>query len=217
MSEEVKVHLDALHRWIERNGDIPTPDPGLSAEERKQLHAVNRTIQQLTGLGVGIPDDLRSLKLRLSAKDSTSPANTEIENRLLTVEVLVENLRELIQAARSLRDRLKTTGQDHGTKKHYGVSLGDLLRGGHVSTADKLELQWKKDGPVYEGKLCDNGLVMAKTETGWKQFDSLSTAATSIAGRALNGWDHWRRINPDSSRTALTDIRAKFMNEGGVE
>jgi hypothetical protein len=168
-------------------------------------------------LGVEVPNDLRRLKLRLSAKDSSSPVNTEIENRLLAAELLIESLRELIQSARSLRDRLKTTGQEHGSKRYYGISLGDLLRSGHISTADRLELQWKKDGPAYDGKVSSNGFVMAKTDAGWKQFDSLSTAASAIGGRPLNGWDHWRRINDDSSRTTLAEIRAKFMSQGAVE
>jgi hypothetical protein len=39
MVDEVKSHLDAVSRWIEMNSDVPTPDPGLSVAERKQLHA----------------------------------------------------------------------------------------------------------------------------------------------------------------------------------
>jgi len=215
MSDELKPHLDALRRWIEHHADIPTPAPSISGEERKQLHAVNKSIQQLTALGVSIPDDLRKLKLRLAGKDTGGAGSTEIENRLVQTESLVENLRELTQAARSLRDRLKGTGQNSGTKKHYGVSLEELLESGHLSTEDKLELQWQKDGPVFEGKVRADGSVTAKTAAGWKQFDTLSAAAASIGERALNGWDHWRRINRDGSSTTLKDVRTQFMNEGG--
>lgn len=215
MPDELKPHLNALSRWIECHADIPTPSPSISAEERKQLHAVNKTIQQLTSLGVTIPDDLRQLKLRLSAKDVGNAADAEIENRLVQAESLVESLRELTQDARALRNRLKGSGQVSGTKKHYGVSLEELLESGHLSTDDKLELQWKKDGPVYEGKVRSDGSVSAKTDAGWKQFDTLSAAAASIGERALNGWDHWSRIESDGSRTTLKAIRTKYMTEGG--
>jgi len=215
MSDELKTHLDALRRWIEHHGDIPTPAPSISGEERKQLHTVNKSIQQLTGLGVGVPNELRALKLRLSAKDIGGAESAEIAQRLVQAENLVDNLRELYRAARSLRGRLKGTGQSSGTKKHYAVSLEELLESGHLSIEDKLELQWLNDGPIFEGKVLADGSVTAQTAAGWRQFDALSAAASSIGGRALNGWDHWRRINRDGSRTTLKEIRTKFMNEGG--
>ena len=216
MPDELIPHLDALRRWIGRHADIPTQVPGISAEEREQLHAVNKSIQQLTNLGVSIPDDLRKLKLRLSAKDFGAGAGPEIEQRLAEAESLVESLRELTKAARALRNDLKGKGQSAGTKKHYGVSLEELLHSGHLSTEDKLELQWKLDGPIYEGKVRSDGSVSARIASGWKQFASLSAAGVSIAERPLNGWEHWSRVNPDGSRTPLKKIRAQYMNEGGT-
>lgn len=71
MSKELDEHLTYLARWIVEQGDIPTPDPELSADERKQLLAVNKAVEQLTRLGVSVPDDLRKLKLRLSSKGSS--------------------------------------------------------------------------------------------------------------------------------------------------
>jgi len=215
--DELKGHLDALRTWIEQQAEnIPDPEPRLTNEERKQLHAVNKSIEQLTRLGVSIPDDLRKLKLQLSAKDSAGPRFADIEPRLMKVEALAESLRELLGVTRSVRDTLKGTGQNPGAKKHYGVSLKQLLQSAYLSAEDKIELQWVMNGPTYEGKLSEDGTLTAKTRAGWHEFDSLSTAASSIAGRPLNGWDHWRRVNPDGSRTALKEIRVRFMNKGGA-
>jgi DNA-binding ferritin-like protein len=214
MMQELNEHLEALRRWIDRQGDIPTLALVLSADERKQLQAVNKTIVQLTRLGVSVPEDLRNLKLRLSTKDASDTANRDVEEGIEKVEALIEQLRKLLQAARSLRDRLKATGQTAGTKKHYGVTLLELLQSGHLSTEDRLELQWLKDGPTYEGKVQPDGSVMAKTLTGWKHYASLSAAADDIAERSLNGWEHWRRINSDGSRTSLKEIRSRFMSKG---
>ena len=206
--------LETLRRWITRQGDIPTQASGLSADERKQLQAVNKTIVQLTRHGVSVPEDLRNLKLRLSAKDGSETANRDADGRIEKVEALIEQLRKLLQAAQSLRNRLKATGQTGGTKKRYGVTLLELIQKGHISPEDRLELQWLKDGPTYEGKVQPDGSVMAKTTSGWQQYDSLSAAAVDIAGRSLNGWRHWQRINNDGTRTRLFEIRNRFMSEG---
>ncbi len=215
MPDELKPHLDALRHWIERHTDIQAPIPSISAEERKQLHTVNKSIQQLTSLGVIIPDDLRKLKLGLAAKDVNAAMDAKIRSRLVQVESLVENLRELMQKARTLRNSLKGSGQASGTKKRYDVSLKELLESGHLSTDDKLELRWKKGGLVFEGEVWPDGSVSVNTNAGWKQFNALSTAACSISGRSLNGWVRWRRIESDGSRTTLKAIRDKYMNQRG--
>lgn len=212
--DELHEHLEVLRHWIIRQGDIPTQAPVLSADERKQLQAVNKTIVQLTRLGVSVPEDLRNLKLRLSAKDGSETANRDVEERIEKVEGLIEQLRKLLQAAQSLRNRLKATGQTGGTKKRYGVTLLELIQKGHISPEDRLELQWLKDGPTYEGKVQPDGSVMAKTANGWKKYDSLSAAAVDMAGRSLNGWWHWQRVNSDGTRTRLFEIRNRFMSEG---
>lgn len=215
MSKELDQHLTYLARWIEQQGDFPTPEPELSAEERKQLLAVNKAIEQLTRLGVSVPDDLRKLKLRLSTKGGSGTENREVEERTAKVEAFIEQLRKVLRAARSLRDRLKATGQAPGTKKHYGITMLELIQSGDLSAEDGLELQWLKEGPVFEGKIQQDGSVMVRTEAGWKRYDALSTAASQIADRSLNGWDHWRRINRDGSRTTLKEIRARYLKKGG--
>lgn len=214
MNEELNEHLEALRQWIQRQSNTARADAGISAEERKQLQAINKTILQLTRLNVTVPEDLRNLKLRLSAKDASIKSNNEVEEQVIEIGALIDQLRKLLQAARSLRDGLKATGQVPGTKKHYGVALLDLLRNGDLSSEDKLELQWLQNGPVFEGEVRPDGSVMAKLPNGWKQYRSLSTAATEIAERSLNGWEHWRRINSDGSRTPLKEIRKRYMNEG---
>jgi len=215
MNKEISEHLQALNRWIEQQGYIPKRLLGcLSVEERKQLQAVNKAVEQLRRSGVPVPEDLLSLKLKLSAKDASGSENRETEIRLKKVERLTEELGKILKAARSLRDRLKVTGQTGGSKKHYGITLLGLLQDRLISTEDRFILQWLKDGPTHEGKVKPDGTVMAKGAGGWKPYASLSTAASEIAGRSLNGWKHWHRINSDGTSTALEEIRRLYMNEG---
>lgn len=213
MNREISEHLHALNRWVEQKGHFPKRPSGQSAEERKQLQAVNKAVEQLRRNGVPVPEDLRSLKLKLSSKDASGSENRETENQLKEVEALIEALGKILKAARSIRDRLKATGQTGGPKKFYGVTLLDLLQSGLISTDDRLELQWLKDGPTHEGRVKPDGTIMAKGLGGWKQYDSLSTAASKIAEQSLNGWKQWRRVNRDGTSIALEDIRERYMNE----
>lgn len=211
MNREISEHLQALRRWIEQQGHIQKLASGLSVEERKQLQAVNKAVEQLSRSGVPVPEDLRSLKLKFSAKDVSCSENREIKIRLNEVEALIEQLGKIQKAARSIRDRLKATDQPGGPKKHYGITLLDLLQDGLISADDRLELKWLKNGPIYEGKVKPDGTVMTKGPDGWKQYASLSTAASKITGRSLNGWERWRRVNSDGTSTALEKIRERYM------
>lgn len=214
MNEALNEHLDAVRHWIEQHSHLPRPEAVLSTDERKQLEAINKAIVQLARDGVPVPKDLRKLKLQLSAKDASGAASDEVEAQILELEAVIEQLRKLLQAARSFRDRLKSTGQTGGTKTHFGVTLLELVQSGHLSTADRLELQWVNDGPRYEGKVQTDGSLMAKTPSGWKHYRSPSMAAGDIAQCSLNGWKHWRRVNTDGSRASLEEIRSRYMREG---
>ena len=55
--------------------------------------------------------------------------------------------------------------------------------------------------------------VHIQTPDGWQSCAFLSTAASRVAGRSLNGWKHWRRVNHDGTTTALEDIRARYLTE----
>lgn len=216
MTEDIQAHLKAIQAWLEHVDQMPLPAPaakGLSPEEKQQLQAVNKAVEQLTKLGVEIPSDLRSLKLRLSANDVAAVSNPQITKHLADLGNVIDGLRELSQGARALREKLKSGVIISGVKKHYGVALEELLDAGFLSTDDRLELQWTRGSGVYEGKVLSDGTVSAKDSGEWKQFDSLSTAASEISGRSLNGWDHWRRINADGTRTLLTKIRAEYLNQ----
>ena len=215
MGEEILKHIEAINRWLEQIGRISNPPPGLSTEERKQLLAVNKAVDQLQRTGVPVPEDLRSLKLKLSARDVSGSGNREIETSIIKTEKLIQALGKTVKAARAIQNRLKSSAKVGGAKKYYGVSLLDLLHAGMISTEDHLELQWLKEGPVLKGKLKADGTVTVKTLDGWQPYNSLSTAASRIAGRSLNGWKHWYRLNDDGTITSLEAIRSQYISKEG--
>ncbi|MBU2547623.1 MAG: hypothetical protein KKB20_04350 [Proteobacteria bacterium] len=213
LPDEIAEHIKALERWLEQLGRIPKQPSCLSAEELKQLQAVNKAVEQLQRSGVPVPEDLRGLKLKLSARDSAGTENHEIDARLKKVKSLMQALAKTIKTARAVRDRLHSTGQAGGPKKYYGVTLSDLIRSGLLAVDDRLELQWLKNGPIIEGKMRPDGAIMLKAPDGRQSYDSLSTAASRVAGRSLNGWKHWRRVNSDGTATTLEDIRTRYINK----
>lgn len=217
MDEDIKSHLAAIEEWLSRHRNITRPVHGLSGDERKQLQAVEKSIQQLSASGVSIPDELRQLKLQLSAKDVIRPATASARERAAEVSEIVSALSRLTQTAKALHNSLKTPGKSSVSKQRYEVTLEELVAHGHLSPDDRLEFSWQKAGPVYEGKVRADGTLMAKTPSGWKPFESLSAAATAIGECSLNGWLHWRRVNADGSRTTLKDVRARYLNEGGAQ
>lgn len=217
MSDPLRQHLDAIEKWIrDQTPSTSEPPSVLTAEERKQLHAVNKTIQQLANLGVAVPPDLREIKIRLSTKDEHSGPDPKLLGRVDALESIIEQLKDLARLARITKDALKAPQNGSGTKRHFGVQLVELIEAGFLSPTDRLELQWQKDGPVFEGRVKSDGTVEVHTERGWKSYETLSGAAADTGGRALNGWDHWSRVTEDGSRRKLAAIRAEFL-KGGTE
>lgn len=213
LPDEIGKYIKALDEWLEQIGRISRPPAALSAEERKQLQAVNKAVEQLQRTGVPVPADLRGLKLKLTARDVSVSQDSETASHLKSIENVIHALEKTIKTARTIRDRLKSTGQAVVTKRYYGITLLNLIQDGMLTIDDRLELQWLNDGPVLKGKVKSDGTVSVKTPEGWRSYPSLSTAASRVAGQSLNGWKHWRRVNSDGSTTALAAIRARYIKE----
>jgi len=216
MLEEIEPHLAAVRQWIDSARQIAGVELELSPSERKQLLTVNRSIEQLTKLEIAVPDELRTLKLRLSAKDKRIIPADELAKRVAEVEDLLERLKVLSQAARNLRSRLRIDDPPTGRKRHnYGITLLELLNVKLLSPEDQLELQRNSESPKYEGKICPDGSIMARTDAGWRQFNSLASAAHACGYDGTKGWQYWRVIRTNGSRIPLKDIRSQYIEKGG--
>jgi len=117
--------------------------------------------------------------------------------------------------AKRVQHSLKPDHKGAGTKAHthFGVDLVELIEAGFLSTEARLELQWRKNGEIYEGRLRPDGRVAVRTPSGWTEYDSLSTAATRIAGCSLNGWLQWRIVEQNGRRVPLMQIRDRYIKE----
>lgn len=209
MNPEVQKSLDFIRNWLNTTKETLSAEPRQTAEGKKQLQAVNRSIEQLQKLGVTIPDDLRKLKLKLSARESTAGPIQGLED----IEGLIESLTSLRDEAKRIRHSLRPERKGSGTKIHFDIGLVDLIEAGFLSTEARLELQWRKDGETYEGKLRPDGRVAVRTSSGWKEYGALSTAASEVAGCSLNGWETWQLVESNGRRIPLKQIRDRYIKE----
>lgn len=213
MRPEVRESLDVIRNWLVTTKETISHEPHMTNDEKKQLQAVNRSIEQLQKLGVSIPDDLRKLKLQLTSRDSSASSNQKIESTLETLEELIESLRDLKDEAKRIRHSLKPGHKGSGTKTHFGVRLVELMEAGLLTIESRLELQWRKDGDIYEGKLRPDGRIAVRTTAGWEEYDSLSTAASQISGRSQNGWEKWCLVESNGRHVPLIHIRDRYIKE----
>ena len=98
-------------------------------------------------------------------------------------------------------------------KRRYNVSLKDLVEGGYLAADDHIEFSYKNGEVRVEGTVTANGSVSIQADTDWEDFASLSAAAKDIAGRSLNGWIYWWKLNPNGSPVLLDEIRRQFLDE----
>lgn len=203
MTPELQQSLDVIRRWLADIDRVQPVQSSLTIEEKKQLQTVNRAIAHLEKLGVTVPDDLRELKLNLSVRDSDSDLDQALSEKLNSLDDLIESLRGLRSEAKKIRDSFKTRHSGTGAKKYFGVQVVQLIKARLLSTESRIELRWAKEGEVFEGRLRNDGRVAVRSDLGWKEYDSLSTAASETAGRSLNGWRHWRLVEPNGNRTPL--------------
>ncbi len=218
MTPPLSDHLNAITNWLKEAEAIPLPEPqpqGLTAQERQELKKVERAMAQLTELRIPIPEEMTVKHKELAERAVPERPEPEAALMLPELESLCDDLSDISKRARTLRDRVRATSAPNGPRRHYPVSPFDLLEADLLSTEDRLELQWSRESDVYEGRLEADGSIRANTHDGWMQFRSLSTAAQHISGRPQNGWQHWRRVNDDGSRTPLEDIRDQYLRERG--
>ena len=219
MDSRLTDPLESIRRWLNEVEAIPLPEDrpsGLSSQEKQELRRLEGLIDQLKSHGVTlIPAELVDKKCELAARDLPAPAPSDATKFLPTLDELCGKLGEIAKKARILRNQIRSRTANTGPRAYYDVEPLDLLKAGYLSTNDRLELQWSNTSGVHEGRLESDGRIRANTQDGWKAFPSLSSAAQYISGRPQNGWEHWKRINEDGSRTPLKKIREQFQEENG--
>jgi hypothetical protein len=98
-----------------------------------------------------------------------------------------------------------------GKKKHFGVSLSDVIRAGLLSPPLKLFRKYK--GQMMEATLLADGSV----EMRGTRYPSCSTAAeiarSFVTGQKMNtnGWDFWQYLDVKGKKATLFDVREMYL------
>lgn len=211
---DVHQEIESIERWLSKTDLSCTPSQVLiSSEEKKLLLATNKAIQLLEKLGMPIQDELLTQQLKLSTLESQPVPDSEQGIAIESVDSVISSLHALLSKAKGIKQKLSAKKRIVGPKPYFGVSLSDLIEDGIISAEAKLELQWRINGEIIEGKVLKDGHIEVLTSSGWIEYKSISTAASEIAGCSLNGWKHWRIIDSDGSRTSLEKVRDIYRNK----
>lgn len=100
-------------------------------------------------------------------------------------------------------------------KKHFGITLSDLISAGLLSPPLKLFRKYR--GQIMESMLLPDGGV----EFQAVRYDSCSTAAeiarSTLTGRRMhtNGWDFWQYLDDNGKKRTLAVARDQFLRMKG--
>jgi len=176
MKQKAEQIINELKDFIERLSNSNGPDVD---QKRKQLHAINKTIQQLKRQNVSIPDDLRNLKTSLiSELDETDHADETL--RFIDKE-LNEILDEIGISARKVKKSSNSPGKPR-KKSNAPVTRPEVLRkliieaikksGGSRRCRDVLSyIGQKLDGQFTkrDWELRTDGTVIWKNNAQWER------------------------------------------------
>jgi hypothetical protein len=158
--------------------------------------------------------------VRLIRRKVSKLSPKEIAESLRRLDVRIESPTPLSGPAspgRSAKQKRQRVGgkPKERHKKHYNVSLADLIGAGLIVPPLKLVRRYK--GRVMEATLLPDGGV----EFEGRRYDSGSTAAdyarSTITGRPMhtNGWVFWQFTDAGGKRLTLADARDRFLRMKG--
>ncbi len=164
--------------------------------------AVKRRAQMLV-IGLALPQETASPRVADNAREFNWARITKVV-RIAAISEIDELLLSLIQEASLYVDPATT-----GSKHHYGISLGDLLKAGLLQAEERLVLATTKRD-VATARLSSSGEIIWQENSYTTPSDR---AFAALLGRqSLNGWTAWFVERPEG-RASLADVRARLQAE----
>lgn len=93
-------------------------------------------------------------------------------------------------------------------RRHYGVSLADLVEAGYLRAGEVLRWERRRAGVVHAAVVLPGGVGL---EMDGKEYSSVSGPADAASGTSNDGWMKWT-VEREGSWVTLHDIRAKFLH-----
>lgn len=97
-------------------------------------------------------------------------------------------------------------------RKHYKISLNDLIKKGYIKKGEQLIYIYKKG--QKKGKLV-NGVIIdgEEIETNGKKFTTLSSAAKEHSTHSVNGWKWWKIRDGKGGLCSISKLREKYKEK----
>lgn len=185
--------------------ELQNPDAWASIQEKeKQLQAIERTLQKMQKGGLGIPTEMREVKLRLIKEIESDQEIQQVQSGL--VELLLSSLEEMgyhIPMEEIKKTRKK---QKRPNAKGRRISLKDLCEEGLLHNGMVLH-HHGKDGH-YEAHIKDGKMIVKKGHATL-EFDNPSAAAVEVGGGNRNGWTFWV-LNYHNRIVELNTVRKAY-------
>ena len=109
-------------------------------------------------------------------------------------------------------EKLPSGESENQTKKHFNVSLEELIEKNILKFTDTLHADY--NGKHFAASIIKNedsgiGIVCSGTE-----FDTPSAAGFAVTKKSTNGWTFWEvRDQANQSKGTLFDLRAQFLKD----
>lgn len=184
----------------------PLLNSAQKSEKKTQLEAVVKMADQFDKINIDIPDEIRTLKFKLIQEVDQFDTAIELNKELQTL---------LLSFTDPIRVKSKKNKESPSTKtkspKQLGVKLFDLIEAKIIEPNTKIINT--VDGKRYEAMITQNGKVKLEHNNTTTLYNSLSSAAKEIMGRAINGWVWWHIENESGTRD-LDYYRQIFLRNG---
>jgi Restriction Enzyme Adenine Methylase Associated/Type I restriction enzyme R protein N terminus (HSDR_N) len=182
-----------------------------------KTHYVDRRVKQALQELFEAPD--RGV-MRLIRRKVGELTPKQVLESLRRLDVRIESPSPIPETAARLRPgKPKSRGTEPGPrkkgKKHFGITLADVISAGLLSPP--LRLFRKYRGQLMEASVLPDGGV----EFGATRYDSCSTAAevarSTVTGRRMhtNGWVFWQYLAADGKKLTLADAREAVLRMKG--
>lgn len=157
-------------------------------------------------------------RTRMSHNDKKQEAFHALPQRIehASLKVFVNDRAErMVSMIFSAQDSLRVNGDysakyrrtlsEGTTRKHYGVSILELVQHKYLNRGETLYLT---NDSFVQATVTSGGTIRFEDET----YHYLSPAASDAVGATRNGWQYWC-VERGGQKVPLMDIRADYLNE----
>lgn len=176
------------------------------AEKNTQLKSIEKTIQQMQKNQTPVPDELRTLKIRLVTEIA---AIKDLRKDVTEMHKILSEFLE-VTPKNKMASKNKPINQNAVKKKQATqLTVLDLINAGVITAPFQLFRNYK--GQQFKAVVGSDGIISIVLDGKKREFNSPSAAAVAATGKSQNGWSWWSVVT-DQGNICLDIYRNKLLN-----